>query len=132
MTLTRLLEINLRLLKPGELVSIQVAERIWKNYGSPTRVRELTDILEKVLSECGKDGIWYAPILLQRKKALHRGTWAPRVEYVAAVSGPTKVANANGGLCSKCGGSGYVSVRGGRGMTLCPCEAWKTKRGGCN
>ncbi len=125
MTLTRLLEINSRLLKPDECVSLQVAERIWRDHGSPTGVRELTDILEKVLSECGQDGIRYAPIILQRKKALHRGTWAPRVEYLAAVSGPTTVANANGGACSKCGGEGYILVRGGRGATLCSCGGWK-------
>jgi len=35
------------------------------------RVRELADILEKVLLKYGHDGIRYAPIFLQRKKALH-------------------------------------------------------------
>jgi hypothetical protein len=125
MTLTRLLEINSRLLKSDEIVSVQVAERIWRGHGSPTGVRELTDILEKVISECGQDGIRYAPILLQRKKALHRGTWAPRNEYIAAASGPTKLTSADSTACSKCNGTGLISMHGGRAATFCSCGGWK-------
>jgi hypothetical protein len=132
MTLTRLLEINSKLLKPDEFVSLQVAERIWRDHGCPTGVRELIELLEKVLSDCLQDGIRYAPILLQRKKALHRGIWAPRIESVAALADAPKVANADGDACSRCGGSGYILVRRGRGATLCPCEAWKSARRQCN
>jgi hypothetical protein len=102
MTLTRLLEINRKFVKADESDSVMLAERIWEQRGCPTGVRELIDLLEKVLSDCLQDGIRYAPILLQRKKALHRGTWAPRIEYVAALTGTATVAGANGGACSKC------------------------------
>jgi hypothetical protein len=86
MTLTRLLEINLRLIQPLEYASISFAERTWQENGSPTGVRELIDLLEKVLSGCQKAGERYAPILLQRKRALQRGTWVPPEECLAAVS----------------------------------------------
>jgi hypothetical protein len=122
MTLTRLLEIDSRLVKPDEFGSVALAERIWRDYGCPTGVRELIDLLEMVLSECRQDGMRYAPILLQREKALRRGTWVPRPECIAAPSGAT---TSKGDVCSKCGGSGYMQVRGGRGMTLCPCNAWE-------
>lgn len=127
MTLTRLLDINLRILKSDEIVSVQVAERVWREHGSPTGVRELTDILEKVLTQCGQDGIRYAPIFLQRKKALHRGTWAPTIEHATAVVGTARATEGHGGACSRCSGSGYISIRGGRAATFCPCGAWKTQ-----
>jgi len=126
MTLTRLLEINSRLIRPSEASSLGLADRIWREYGCPTGVRELTDILEKVLSECCQDGIRYAPILLQRKKALHRGTWMPSAESTVPPSGGTQAAS-YGDRCPKCGDSGVMAVRGGRGGTLCPCDAWKKK-----
>jgi len=132
MTLTRLLEINRKFVKADESDSVMLAERIWEQRGCPTGVRELIDLLEKVLSDCLQDGIRYAPILLQRKKALHRRTWAPRIEYVAALTGTATVAGANGGACSKCGGSGVMVVRSGSAGTLCHCEAWKTHRTECN
>ena len=124
MTLTRLLEINLKLVKPDESSSLGLADRIWREYGSPTGVLELTDVLEKVISECGESGIRYAPILLQRKKALHRGTWTPSVEHVLLHSHATREAS---GGCPTCGDTGVVIVRGGRGGNLFPCEAWKKR-----
>jgi hypothetical protein len=127
MTLTLLLEINLRLVKPDEFGSIGLAERIWREHGRPTGVRELIDLLEKVLSECRQDGIRYAPILLQRKKALHRGTWTPLAECVAALNDATKVEGVDHETCTSCGGTGVMVVRGGRSATLCPCDAWKNQ-----
>jgi hypothetical protein len=124
MTLTRLLEINTRLVKPIESPSLGLAERIWRECSSPTEVRALIDVLEKVLSECCRDGIRYAPILLQRKKALHRGTWTPSAEHIAPVISAMQAASGGDG-CPRCGDTGVVMVRGGRGATLCPCEAWK-------
>jgi hypothetical protein len=124
MTLTRLLEINPRLIETQELASIGFAERIWREHGCPTGVRELTDLLEKVLSECKQCGIRYAPIFLQRKKALHRVTWAPHIR-IAPLSNESASSNDK---CSRCGGSGYMPINGGRGLDLCPCEGWKRKR----
>ena len=123
MTLTRLLEINSRLLKPEEISSIAVAERLWRGLGCPTDAHELIDLLERVLLECGRYGIRYAPIFLQRKKALHRGTWSPQVCGVL-VEGGTNESSSQGGACSRCGGTGYMLVDGGRSATLCSCGKW--------
>jgi hypothetical protein len=124
MTLTRLLEINSKLVKIEEWPSIAVAERIWRGFGCPTGVRELTDLLERVLSECAQCGIRYAPIFLQRKKALDRGTWTPQVAVAFVVS---KESGANNGTCSLCGGTGYALLNGGRSANLCSCGAWNKK-----
>jgi hypothetical protein len=126
MTLTRLLEINSRLIEPPELASVGLAERIWRECGRPTGARELTDLLEKVLSECEQTGIRYAPILLQRKKALHRGTWAPQIPVVS-IGKPSKEGDASDGGCAYCGGTGYAFVNGGRSATLCACEGWRKR-----
>jgi hypothetical protein len=125
MTLTLLLQINMRLVKPDEFGSVGMAERIWREHGCPTGVRELIDLLETVLSECREGGIRYAPILLQRKKALHRGTWEPLAEQIAVVRQQTELGGNEGQACSKCGGTGVMYGRGGRSATLCPCGAWK-------
>src|ERR1700679_3576632 len=103
MTLTHLLEINSRLIMPEELASTGVAERIWRDFGCPTGVRALIDVLEKVLSECAQNGIRYAPILLQRKKALSRGTWEPLPERVANLTDASEVERVEGDVCSRCG-----------------------------
>ena len=110
---------------PEEFASTGVAERIWRDFGCPTGVRALIDVLEKVLTECRQNGIRYAPILLQRKKALGRGTWQPLPEQVANLTDASEVGRAEGYVCSRCGGLGYMAVRGGMGATLCPCDAWK-------
>jgi hypothetical protein len=101
MTLTRLLEVSMKFLKPDEVASIGMAERIWREDGGPTGIRELTDLLERTITECRQSGIRYAPILLQRKKALQRGTWSPEVDSVAV--GPKETGSAvDDGRCAKC------------------------------
>jgi len=128
MTLTRLLEVSMKFLKPDEIASIGLAERIWRECACPTGVRELTDLLEKAISECRQCGIRYAPILLQRKKALQRGTWSPPLGS-DTVSGGATERGADNGVCAKCGGTGYMPIKGGRSMDLCSCEGWKKRTG---
>jgi hypothetical protein len=125
MKLTRLLEINSRLIENQAFASVGRAEQIWRAHGCPTGVRELIDLLEKVISECQQCGIRYAPIFLQRKKALLRGTWAPQI-CVAPVGGG-KISGSDNQVCSRCGGTGYMFINGGRSMDLCPCEGWRKK-----
>lgn len=127
MTLTRLLEISMKFLKPDEIASIGLAERVWHECDCPTGVRELTDLLEKAITDCCQCGIRYAPILLQRKKALQRGTWSPQVGPVP-VTGTIERSPENG-TCARCGGSGYMPIKGGRSMDLCPCGGWKKRSG---
>jgi hypothetical protein len=128
MTLTRLLELSMKFLKPDEIASIGMAERIWREVGGPTGIRELTDLLEKAITECSQSGMRYAPILLQRKKALQRGTWTPQVGPVALAGGTSEHIGGDG-RCVKCGGSGYMPTKGGTSMDLCPCEGWKKRSG---
>ena len=131
MTLTKFLEIENRLLKPNEFASLAIAESLWVEHGSPTDGRALIDVLEMVLRRCVASGIMYALILLQRKKALERGTWEPNT-----ISPATGASRASGGQengtgvaqCPYCGGGGIVFAPGGGSGSLCQCGAWK--RGG--
>jgi hypothetical protein len=116
MTLLRLLEIKKQMVRPDAEASLELAERIWAKHGSPESPDDLVEALEEVLTRCVERGMLYAPILLQRKKALERGTWKPRATDVM----PPKGAE---GVCAKCGGSGSYYM-GGLGH-LCPCGAWK-------
>jgi hypothetical protein len=119
-TLTRLLDVNLGLLKAEEFHSLELAERIWIERGCPSKGRELIDVLEMVLSACERDGIQYAPVLLLRKKELERGTWSPRNIP------PSKDAGAAGpqdGSCPKCWGTGITTLPGGKHGTFCTCSA---------
>lgn len=124
MTLTRLLGIEIRFLQPNEYASLSVAERIWQERGCPTDTLALTDILEIVLTTCRSEGIPYAPILLQRKKRLERGTFAPNV---APRTGASQQGKSGDGGCPQCGGTGYVVRPGGASASLCDCGAWKRK-----
>lgn len=116
-TLTKFLEIEKRLLKPDELASLSIAERLWVEHGSPTDGRALIDVLEMVLGRCVTSGIMNAPILLQRKKALERGTWEPNT-----IPPTTGTSRGSGGQengtgmaqCPRCRGGGIVFAPGGR------------------
>ncbi len=135
MTLTRLLEIHLRWVQPEALASLRLAERVWAEHDCPLAVRALVDVLETILVRCVREGIYYAPILLQRKKALERGTWAPRiaspaVPLVGREAPPLSCVASNAALsnqstCPRCGGSGIAIAPGGASGSLCPCGAWQ-------
>jgi hypothetical protein len=73
----------------------------------------LIDVLEEVLQRCGRQGIRYAPILLQRKKALQRGTWKPEPTPQSASQDSNK-SDRDHSSCQECGGSGYRFMDGGR------------------
>ncbi len=122
MTLTRLLGVERSLLRLEAEASLALAERIWAEHGCPAERRALADVLETVLRRCVREGICYAPILLQRKKALERGTWMPP----AGQPGGDAPTNRSGdGVCAACGGTGYIIARGGGSASLCACGAWK-------
>ncbi len=126
MTLTRLLEIRREWLHPEDDMSLQLAERVWIERGQPTERRALAAALETILQRCVAAGIHYAPVLLQRKKALERGAWSPAAGHRAGVS--TAPANTRRGQgCARCGGSGIVVAPGGASGSLCPCGAWRKK-----
>jgi hypothetical protein len=117
MTLIRLLGIHTQMVRPEAQASLDLAARIWAKHGWPEEPDALAEALEETLTRCVEQGIFYAPILLQRKKALERGTWKPRL----AGAPPPKGAE---GQCVRCGGTGSY-LEAGTGY-LCPCGAWRT------
>jgi hypothetical protein len=127
MTLTRILEIETRFLQPGDATSLGIAEGIWRSHGSPTDAKALADILEKVMRECSQSGVYYAAVILKRKKSLERGTWKPAPQFCE----PPRDAGAtqpgmNGVKCSQCGDTGYIQMQ--THASLCRCGAWNKSR----
>ncbi len=145
MDLLRLLEIDRSLIDPEARRSLLVAEIVWREEGCPRETHALVGALEKILRRCGDSGIWYAPVLLQRKKALERGTWRvppqlaarlPQPPNAQARPGDSACAAVPGGsdsaasACEKCGGSGVVNAPGGFTRTLCPCGGYLRRLSG--
>jgi hypothetical protein len=155
-TLTRLLEIDRRIVRAEALDSLLYAERIWNECGCPAEGPALADALETILQRCAREAVYYAPILLQRKKALERGTWKPRAgstgfslcsprlphdnawlphDVAAAATAAPGSGRARGPAptgeplpCAACGGTGIVVGPGGRSGSLCACGAWRRSR----
>ena len=126
MTLTRLLEIDVRLLGQTEDRALAFAERFWIAAGRPRQPEALIKALESVLRACEKEGLWYPKILLARKKQLERGTWKP-----CADPSPMRAVapKQDGSACPKCEGRGFVLLPGGRHGSLCECQTQRRKAG---
>jgi hypothetical protein len=129
MEFTRFLEIDRNLVAPDAQKSLLLADRVWQEEGCPSDAAALIDTLEKILRRCHASQIWYAPVLLQRKKALERETWRPRspvhpgsaaIPAAAASSGETESPE---GTCAFCGGTGIVVRKGGFSGSMCSCGA---------
>ena len=110
MEFLRLLEIDRSLLAPEAEKSLLLADRIWCEEGCPREPSRLVAVLEKILQRCLSSGLWYAPILLRRKKGLERGTWRPPACASCAGESPSLPATAspatrgkNDGDCATCG-----------------------------
>jgi hypothetical protein len=132
MDLLRLLEIDRSLIPPEAQRSLLIAEMVWSNAGSPQDKAGLCAALEKTLQSCTRQGIWYAAVLLQRKKALERGTWRPLAQLrraqpaaIAPPRGPavhiTSEEGATDAPCPQCGGTGIQTASDGRSGTFCSC-----------
>jgi hypothetical protein len=142
MDLLRLLELDRSLIAPEARRSLLIAEIVWSGAGCPCDRAGLCAALEETLQRCVREGVWYAPVLLQRKKAIERGTWRPArtasraageahspQHAAAAIAPPDSRApaagdQAAGGLCARCGGSGILNAPGGLTGALCPCGAY--------
>jgi hypothetical protein len=74
-----LLELEERLLKFEDRNSLETAARLWEKAGSPRARRNLIDFLENFLRTRQREGQYYAPILLRRKRELQRGDFHPRL-----------------------------------------------------
>jgi hypothetical protein len=131
MDFLRLLEIDRKLVGPEAERSLLLADRVWQEGGSPREPWAIVAVLEKILQRCLASDIWYAPVLLQRKKALERGTWRPSKLESSAFSAASHSTNAahripqvTGGNCPECGGTGIVIRTGGLSGSLCACGAY--------
>jgi hypothetical protein len=134
MEFLRLLEIDENLVAPEAQKSLLLADRVWTEEGRPREVGALCGVLEKILRRCVESNIWYAPILLQRKKALERGSWRPRSIAARAgrFSAGTSVASSDeqqgsAKTCAKCGGTGIVIRAGGFSGSFCSCGAYLSR-----
>ena len=77
LTLTRALEIDIKLIAFEEEKALLLARRLWEFDGRPIERQALCRSLERILTLCQREGVRYPAILLRRKKELERGTWAP-------------------------------------------------------
>ena len=92
MTLTRLLEIERRLLTDPDDLGLRFAESLWISAGSPVESSELCRAIEDILLACEREGVHYPAILLRRKKEVERGTWKPRPATAARPAVSTRAA----------------------------------------
>lgn len=79
MTLTRLLEIKMELLRYEDKQGLHLAERLWSESGEPIEPQALCKTLDAILNVYMERGIWFPKIPLARKKQLQCGTWKPHV-----------------------------------------------------
>jgi len=124
MTLTRLLEIKMELLRYEDKQGLHLAERLWSESGKPIEPQALCKTLDAILNVYMERGIWFPKILLARKKQLQCGTWKPHVstDTTQRIPGSAQI----GSECAECAGTGHVVRPGGGSVSLCTrCEAWK-------
>jgi hypothetical protein len=128
MEFLRLLEIDRSLVTREAQKSLLLADRVWNEEGCPQEACALCGVLEKILRRCLDSNIWYAPVLLQRRKALERGSWRPRATVPTPVRGATSAPAESHGeppssteTCAECGGTGIVIRAGGFSGSLCSC-----------
>jgi hypothetical protein len=126
MTLTRLLEINKQFVKYEDERALSLADRLWRQRGSPSEPKVLCDTLETILGSLTEEGIYYPKILLLRKKQLQRGTWKPRNISPPDQVCPTPI---DGSSCLDCRGGGIRYLPSGGG-SFCSCEAGEALKNG--
>jgi len=93
MNLIKYLEIDEAQVHPDARKSLLIAEKIWIENGSPLERWQLVRVLEEILRRCIASGIWYAPMLLQRKKAIERDSWRPRARDAMRSATPPRLYN---------------------------------------
>lgn len=126
MTLTKLLEVNLRLLEPGDATRLAYAESLWRSRGCPCEPSALCEVLELILVRSQREGIGYPPIVLKRKRQLERGFWKPRTAPSPTVGGTANASVSQAG-CPLCRGWGMVVNPDGSGR-FCSCEAGERQK----
>jgi hypothetical protein len=115
MNLTSLLKIDVMVLNDAERRGLLLAEELWKSAGAPTESEQLVPVLEIILQQSRAKGIRYPPVLLLRKKELHRKTveFGSRKKTSASVGEPIQ-------QYSLCRGGGVLIDAKTFTATLCP------------
>jgi hypothetical protein len=115
MNLTSLLQIDVMVLNDAERRGLQLAQELWEKAGGPTEPEELVAALENILQCSRAKGIRYPPVLLLRKKELHRKTvgFGSRKKTSAPAGEPIQ-------RCSLCRGAGVLIDAKTFTATLCP------------
>jgi hypothetical protein len=126
MTLTSLLEINRKFLEYDDERALSIAERRWRERGSPREPEALCEALEDILTHFTEEGIYYPKILLLRKKQLQRGTWKPKNKPAASQRRTTP---GDDPVCPDCAGTGIWVMPAGAG-SFCTCEAGEALKNG--
>jgi hypothetical protein len=115
LTLTKALEIDLKLIPIEEDKALQLARKLWEFDGRPIESLALIRSLERILKLCQREGIRYPAILLRRKKELERGTWAPDPKLALPEESLGDPA------CTICRGAGIIMNPGGFSCRSCEC-----------
>jgi hypothetical protein len=121
LTLTRALEIDIKLIPFEEEKALLLARRLWEFDGRPIERQALCRSLERILTFCQREGVRYPAILLRRKKELERGTWAP--DPACAI--PEELPGDPN--CSLCRGLGCTLNPGGLSGRTCDCYLQKRR-----
>lgn len=116
LTLTRALEIDIKLIPFEEEKALLLARRLWEFDGRPIEPQALSRSLERILTLCQCEGVRYPAILLRRKKELERGTWAP--DRALAIPGELP----GDPSCTICRGAGVIMNPGGLSGRTCDCN----------
>jgi hypothetical protein len=115
LTLTKALEIDLKLIPIEEDRALQLARELWEFDGRPIESLALRRSLERILKICQREGIRYPAILLRRKKELERGTWAPDPKLALPEE------STGDSSCAICRGAGIIMNPGGLSCRFCEC-----------
>jgi hypothetical protein len=115
LTLTRALEIDIKLIPVEEDKALLLARSLWEFDGRPIEPQALRRSLERILTLCQREGVRYPAILLRRKKELERGTWAPDPALAIPEEQP---GDPN---CTICSGAGVITNPGGLSGRNCEC-----------
>ena len=109
--------------------SLLLADRMWHEEGCPSDAAALGAVLEKILRPCLASQIWCAPVLLQRRKALERGTWRLRTAMhrgnstIPSAEASDGVTQSPSGSCTNCAGTRIVIHKDGFSGSMCSCGA---------
>jgi hypothetical protein len=117
MNLISLLKIDVMVLNEAERRGLLLAEELWKRAGEPIEPQQLVPVLEVILQQSRVKRIRYPPVLLLRKKELHRKLMERRVVDKPQESATDAVVI---GPCSLCRSAGVVISSTGITGTLCP------------